>query len=93
MTNLRNLKDQNKFKRISVTDHYTLPERQIIKEYTQTGQRNITTIPRFKIHLAFQGNSTKGVGIEDVLETATVHTGLAGVTHNEDMKFVGIATQ
>ena len=34
ITNLRNLKDQNEFKGISVTEDYTLAERRIIKEYT-----------------------------------------------------------
>ena len=40
MANLRNLKDQVAFKGLSVTDDYTIAERQMIKEWTDKVKEN-----------------------------------------------------
>ena len=68
MTNLRNLKDQNEFKGISITDDYTLTERQIIKVYSDKAKEYNEEESQFKIHLARQGTPKNGLILKKILK-------------------------
>ena len=70
--NLRNLKDNENFKRLSVTDDYTVAERQLLKEYSlKAKEMNEKESPYSKYVWRVRGTSKKWAVREEVSEVET----------------------
>ena len=73
MNNLSNLKDNESFAGVSVSDDYTVKQRQTIKEWTEKAKgNNSNESPNSKFTWKVRGDSKKGWSLKKVLKQKRV---------------------